>query len=123
MGQPRADELPHPATVDQLYLAAILEELRALRADLSARAPGPLSFEGPTLEGVAPVLEALGLPTEAEAIVEHVSEAVEAEKAAMAETPAAEPVSAAAPEKRTPSPLRTGKPARKPRARQTRKKA
>lgn len=37
MGKPREDGLPHPYTVEQEYLAAILDELRGLRADLSPR--------------------------------------------------------------------------------------
>lgn len=51
MGEPR--ELPVPLRGTEIYLEAILVELRALRADLSAPAPGAAVIEGS--EAVVPV--------------------------------------------------------------------
>jgi len=37
----RLDGLPNPASTEACYLAAVLEELQALRADLAKRRPEP----------------------------------------------------------------------------------
>lgn len=52
--------LPRPVTTSELYLAAILDEIRGLRSDGSpvvATAPGPIELREPVVE-----LEPVGTP-------------------------------------------------------------
>ena len=78
MGGLRADGLPHPVDGTQEYLAAILDELRGLRADLS---PREVLLEAPASEQPEELM--------------HVTEPQAADAPEAEQAPAAEPAASA----------------------------